>query len=79
VPTRRRAGVNSRRPGPEWELAPVSPGLEVSVGLDLTEPMRGAILKPPADSCGPTIIKGLGEAEVAEITSPLDPTTWLEI
>ena len=59
----------------------VSRGLEFSVGFDLTEPVRDAILKLPAEGCVPAISKEMGElreAEVAEITSLLDLAKWPE-
>ena len=57
----------------------VSRGLEFSVGFDLTEPVREAILKLPAEGWVPAITKEmeeLEEAEVAEITSLLDLAKW---
>ena len=57
----------------------VSRGLEFSVGFDITEPVREAILKLPEGSWVAAITKEmeeLEEAEVAEITGLLDLSKW---
>src|SRR5487761_1733777 len=54
-------------------------GLEFSVGFDVTEPVREAILKLPEGSWEVAITKEMEEregAEVAEITSLLNLTLW---
>ncbi|MHB8395465.1 MAG: IS1380 family transposase [Candidatus Dormibacteria bacterium] len=59
----------------------VSRGLEFSVGFDVTEPVREAILKLPDGSWLPAItndVEELEEAEVAEITGLLDLSKWPE-
>ena len=59
----------------------VSRGLEFSVGFDITEPVREAILKLPPAGWVPAITKEMEElegAEVAEITSLLDLAKWPE-
>lgn len=55
--------------------ATVTPGLDVSVGFDVTEPVRDAILRPTLESWVPAITKELEDlegAEVAETTSLFD-------
>jgi hypothetical protein len=59
--------------------AVVSRGLEFSVGFDVTEPVREAVLKLPESSWVPAITKAMEElegAEVAEITCWLDLAKW---
>jgi hypothetical protein len=54
-------------------------GLEFSVGFDVTEPVREAILQLPEASWGEAITKEMEEregAQVAEITGLLDLSSW---
>jgi hypothetical protein len=54
-------------------------GLEFSVGFDVTEPVREAIMQLPESSWGEAITKEMEEregAQVAEITRLLDLSSW---
>ncbi len=56
----------------DFVSAIVSRGFEFSVGLDITEPVREAILKLPGGSWVAPITKEMEEAEVAEANGLLD-------
>ena len=56
----------------DFVSAIVSRGFEFSVGFDITEPVREAILKLPGGSWVAPITKEMEEAEVAEVNGLLD-------
>jgi hypothetical protein len=56
-------------------------GMRFSVGYELTEPVRGAILEIPDDAWVPALAKDgceRGNGEVAEITGSVDLSSWPE-
>ena len=56
-------------------------GIEISVGYDLTEPVRAAILETPADAWVPALDQDDTErenGEVSEITDRVDLSAWPE-